>query len=467
MVYVVLQFDTEDFITPETDNVLLELAHILDQFGVKASFCIVDEKAKVLEKRRRFDVIDVLKRHDIAYQSHLHSVHPVISEYLKDAEWDDGVEEIKKREGPGLENLKRIFGMKPSAFIQPGGSWAPETPYAFKELGIPVYADGIFPSKPVWFCGNLCLSAAMHFNEHSTLADLDLLKSKFDEIYGIQSSGGLIVVILHPCMFITETFWDSVNFAYGKNPSREELTPPPLRSKEEYEESLQTFEEFVGFILKHRNLKVLTFRDVPKLYYKPEERRLRLDQVFILAKKIAIHNDWQIVNKVSVSPAETLRLLVDLIVDHLQKNIKPESVPVNFTLGPTSKPPSLNSKKVLELNDLLALCSSAKDFMKHYEKVPAALREDGVDYGPGDLLEATAKAVIFYSKCGHLPERIEVKGLPSIPEVEKRWNLIEKVKAQWKWVIFPRNFESRRLEDLTLWQSWTIRPAIYTKKSRI
>lgn len=127
-VYVVFQFDVEDFVTPETDEVLLRLAQIMEGFGVKASFCVVGEKARVMESRGRTDVIDALRGQDVAYQSNLHSVHPVISEYLSEKGWDEGVEEVRLRESQGVEAVSRIFGVKPSAFIQPGGSWAPRPP---------------------------------------------------------------------------------------------------------------------------------------------------------------------------------------------------------------------------------------------------------------------------------------------------------------------------------------------------
>jgi len=47
--YVIFQFDTEDFITPETDDILLDLTPISNQHNVKASFCAVGGKARILE----------------------------------------------------------------------------------------------------------------------------------------------------------------------------------------------------------------------------------------------------------------------------------------------------------------------------------------------------------------------------------------------------------------------------------
>lgn len=114
-VYIVFQFDTEEFITPEADDVLLDLTRILNKYNVRASFCIVGEKARELERRDRMDVISALKEHDIAYQSDLHSVHPTISEYLVDEDWDNGVKKAIAYEPPGISDLIRLFEVKPSS----------------------------------------------------------------------------------------------------------------------------------------------------------------------------------------------------------------------------------------------------------------------------------------------------------------------------------------------------------------
>jgi len=459
-IYVAFQFDTEDFVTPEADDVLLDLTNILDQFGVKGSFCIVGEKVRALQKRGRFDVLEALKEHDVAYQSNFHSVHPVISEYLKDKEWDEGVEEIKKREGPGIAHIERIFGEKPSAFIQPGGSWAPQTPYASMEMGVPTYVDGIFQDSPVWFCGCLCFKAAMSFPENSTSADLNALKSKFDDIYNSKINGELIAIVMHPCKFVTEKFWDAVNFSYGMNPPIGKLVPAPLREKEKIKESLQVFQKFVSFILDHPNLKIVTFREIAKLYHEPKERKLNLKQIFDLARKASEHNDWQVIDGISVSPAEMIRLFVDVIVDYLQRGFEPESVPIRFMLGPASELSETRKAGKINLNGILEISRFAKKFMDNYGRVPSTITKGKTDYGPGVLLEATAKAISHYSEHGSLPDSIKVCGLPNVPEVVQRWNLIDRVNRQWRWVIFPRGFKSKQIEKLTLLQSWTMRPAV-------
>lgn len=78
-VYVVLWFDTEDYIDPAADDAALRIATDLTRLGVPATFKVVGEKARVLEARHRTDVIQALSRHAIGFHSNWHSVHPPLS----------------------------------------------------------------------------------------------------------------------------------------------------------------------------------------------------------------------------------------------------------------------------------------------------------------------------------------------------------------------------------------------------
>ena len=80
MVNVILWFDTEDYLLPADDDATKRLAEMLTQRGIRATFKLVGEKARVLEQRRRRDVIAALKKHDIGYHANFHSVHPAPSE---------------------------------------------------------------------------------------------------------------------------------------------------------------------------------------------------------------------------------------------------------------------------------------------------------------------------------------------------------------------------------------------------
>src|SRR6202012_3996255 len=80
-VYIVLWFDTEDYMLPASDDAALRIADFLTQQGVRATFKVVGEKARVLEQRQRTDVIAALARHEIGYHSNTHSQQPTPAVY--------------------------------------------------------------------------------------------------------------------------------------------------------------------------------------------------------------------------------------------------------------------------------------------------------------------------------------------------------------------------------------------------
>ena len=172
-IYVVLWFDTEDYILPQDDDATKRLAEMLTRLGVHATFKVVGEKARVLEKRGRSDVIAALKRHDIGYHSNTHSQQPTIAVYLQNAGWEDGRAEFRRREEPGVGDIKRIFGVVPVAYGQPGSAWAPQTYPALREMGIKVYLDEAdqvgLDDQPFYYGGMLNI-----FRMRSTLVRMGL-----------------------------------------------------------------------------------------------------------------------------------------------------------------------------------------------------------------------------------------------------------------------------------------------------
>src|SRR6188472_3855236 len=75
-IYVVLWFDTEDYILPSSDDAAKRLATFLTDQGIRATFKVVGEKARTLERRHRSDVIAALQKHAIGYHANTHSQHP-------------------------------------------------------------------------------------------------------------------------------------------------------------------------------------------------------------------------------------------------------------------------------------------------------------------------------------------------------------------------------------------------------
>src|SRR5262245_20281268 len=165
-VYVILWFDTEDYILPASDDAALRVADFLSREEIRATFKVVGEKARTLERRGRTDVIAALKKHEIAFHANWHSVQPSPAMYLANLGWDEGVAEFLRREGPGFEDVKRIFGQSPTCYGQPGSSWGPQSYGAMKKWGMQVYLDAgshvRLNDKPYYYCGILNLYKLAH-----------------------------------------------------------------------------------------------------------------------------------------------------------------------------------------------------------------------------------------------------------------------------------------------------------------
>src|SRR5215467_9534051 len=134
-VYVVLWFDTEDYILPPSDDAAKRLATFLTEQGIQATFKVVGEKARTLERRHRTDIIAALQKHAIGYHSNTHSQHPTPAEYESLMDWESGTAEFTRRERPGFDDVQRIFGQKPCCYGQPGSSWAPQSFSRPRQLG--------------------------------------------------------------------------------------------------------------------------------------------------------------------------------------------------------------------------------------------------------------------------------------------------------------------------------------------
>ncbi len=273
-VYVVLWFDTEDYLLPASDDAALRLANFLTSQGIRATFKVVGEKARTLQKRKRDDVIAALKKHEIGYHSNYHSVQPSPALYLSNLEWDEGVSEFDRREGPGRADVERVFGQAPSCYGQPGSSWGPQSYGAMRLWGMPVYLDAgrhvDLDGKPCYYAGVLNLYHLTHTlrADLNDPKDLDRACERFaSSRKTIQADGGgLVSIYYHPCEWVHKEFWDGVNFRKGANPPREQWKLPAQKTPDETKLSFRIFADFIAFIKRHPDVRFITASEAAKLY---------------------------------------------------------------------------------------------------------------------------------------------------------------------------------------------------------
>ena len=440
-VYVVLWFDTEDYIEPAADDAALRLATDLDKMGVRATFKVVGEKARVLESRGRTDVIRALAHHDVGYHSNYHSMQPTPALYLKDMGWLEGAAEFQRREQSGVQDIRRVFGVLPSCYGQPGSSWGPQSYPALMRMGIPVYLDegtqvGI-DNQPFWFGGMLNVfhmgSYAMRpnlDNEGALPGFLERFDHAVDELRA--RGGGVISSYFHPTEFISAEFWDAVNFAHGANPERGEWRLQPLRTEQESEKRFQIMLRYVEHAKNTEDVRFVTARQVPQLY---RSANVRSPDRARIAAHMAARQTFLVADGDSLSAADMLLALLGMEPQYVDG-------------------PSENGKTTLTTKEIARAAferakAEAVSFIRMHGRLPAQVWIGSETLKLGDFTATLA------ADDGASPSISLRQGNA---EMEKY--VATDPARPFSWVIHPDGFQAPHLLDLARLQAWTLKPAV-------
>jgi len=480
VVHVILWFDTEDYLLPADDDATKRLCEMLSERGIRATFKIVGEKARVLERRGRRDVIAALQKHDIGYHSDFHSVHPTPTEYLAGCGWLDGVAEFTRREGDGAADVRRILGVPTLAcYGQPGSSWGPQTLAALAAIGVaphgvPCYVDegsqvGI-DGQPFWYAGALNV---FHMGANYTrmeLHDPAAVEPARKKVSGIAArlqseGGGIISIFYHPCEWVHREFWDGVNFARGANPPREQWKPPGQRPAQETDAAFQRFAEYVDHIRGIAGVKWVTASDLPLLY--PD--LVRTDgatesDLNELARRIADPGvtglDIQRLGRRVYSVADQFELLT-LAVNTLSAG-QPPRFPLRAggLLGPDAAPPEPATVTSL---DWLTFRDTARDvleFIQTEHRVPARVFIGPEPVSPADFLVAMAAVWTWSREHSQRPPESTVSLGRSVRILPERYIAQDTPELFGGWIIHKAGFRAPKVMEMARLQAWTLKPAL-------
>ncbi len=440
-VYVVLWFDTEDYIEPASDDAALRIANDLTAEGVQGTFKVVGEKARVLESRGRREVIEALSKHAIGYHSNYHSIHPTPAEYLAPLGFLEGVEEFQRRETPGVESVKRAFRTQLACYGQPGNSWGPQSDPALREFGIPVYLDdgeqvGL-NDEPFWYGG---LLHVFNMGKNQLRAELNAgaedtaAYAKFDKVAERLSAvgGGVISIYYHPTEFVTTEFWDAANFKNGANPDRSDWVKPHRRAAEDSERCYGVLRRFVQHMKTQADVHFVTAKDLPGIYksaipstvdWKAVAQQLRKEIVFAE------------VQGQMLSPADMLLALLGMapqIVD-----------------GPSESGVTTYARPTLSAKTLEQARVDTKQFVLHTHRLPNVVMIGAetlslADFAAtlaGNIVEPASEVPVLRGRIGF-----------------ERYFATDPQKP-FDWIIHPKGFSGTHLLELGRLQGWTLKPA--------
>jgi hypothetical protein len=437
-VYMVLWFDTEDYVLPAADDAALRIARDLTSLGVRATFKVVGEKARTLERRGRVDVIRALSQHDIGYHSNYHSGQPTPALYLNQLGWDEGVAEFARRESWGARDLERIFGVTPSCYGQPGSSWAPQSDPALRGMGIRVYLDegsqvGI-DNQPFWYGGLLHVFNMGPYSIRGSLEPkVPLAQSNkvLDDAAAAleKRGGGLISTYYHPTELVTTEFWDAVNYLHGATTEPENWKMPKQRTAEDAERCYNILRGYVEHALK-RNVRFVTARDLPQIYAGLEPPKA--DPAAVrkhLLEGITFLNTPQ----GALSPADMLQLLLGLeprVVDG--PSVRKET---NHS-GPVTRAAFERAKR------------DAADFIRARHALPPMV------WVGSDFLSLPDFTATLAGDDGSSQEVQVRRGRLEF----ERYFATNALRA-FGWPIHPRGFAPAALLELARLEGWTLKPA--------
>ncbi|HSB60170.1 MAG TPA: hypothetical protein VLI67_00525, partial [Vicinamibacteria bacterium] len=480
-VMVILWFDTEDYLLPASDDAARRVAEVLAARGIRGTFKVVGEKARVLERRGRTDVIAALGKHDIGYHSNLHSVHPTPSEYLAECGWLDGVAEFARREGSGARDVRRIFGVTGlSCYGQPGSSWAPQALGALRQIGVvgpggvPCYVDegshvGL-EEKPFWYCGVL---NAYNLGRNTTRMDLHApgglekgcaeFAAACERLRG--EGGGLLSVYYHPAEWVHREFWDAVNFRRGANPPREEWKEPPQRPPEDTEAAYRRFERYLDFQLSLPGVRHVTASELPAIYgNRVQAEGADLATVGDVAGKVARADRLDVLRDPRgrfVSAAEQFWLVVGLLARSIDEGRIPAKVEVGGVLGPSERPPT-TEVAALPWRAFRDALKDAFDEVSARRQVPSRVFAGVKRIAPADFLRAAAAVAEGAIAAGPgappaLPEQVVIPSGTAL--ATERFVADDAPELFGGWIIHPEAFRAPRIVEMAKLQAWTLKPA--------
>jgi peptidoglycan/xylan/chitin deacetylase (PgdA/CDA1 family) len=468
-VYVVLWFDTEDYVLPQSDDAAKRVAEILSQQGVRATFKVVGEKGRTLERRGRRDVIEALARNEIGYHSNTHSQHPTVAEYESKLDWEEGAEEFTRRERPGFEDLRRIFGKAPTCYGQPGSSWAPQAFPALKTWGVKVYLDDApqvgLDGKPFWYGGLLNIfniKAGSNLRPNAIWSNLDQAKASFKATYAqLSQSGGVVSIYFHPCEFIHQEFWDAVNFAKGANPPRDEWQRPPTKSPQEIERDFSYLEGLVRYMKSFPRVRFITASEaLGVMPDRAQGHKFSAIEIGEIAGQVTSAVSFQTRPDYALSASEEFELLNDFVARAVRKQVAEPLLLRGTPYGPALASSELTDDVTVAWSQFSRTVLDVAGSLEKNGQIPNVVWLGSTPVPPESYLVALAQTTRTLLSANALPDSVTLR--PA--RLAAARYVADDSPSLWDWIIFPEGFDAPHLMVLAKLQAWTLKPAIIQER---
>jgi hypothetical protein len=468
---MVICFDVEDYTSPESvgmDDIPKWLAEIMTDEGVTGSFFVIGEKARMMEKRGRQDVIEAMAKHDIGSHTNYGSIHPTVTEILEYASWDKGKETMLKNETAGFNDLERIFGQRPANLARHGGSYGPQLTGALSQLNAGyVYSPVSLPGhNAVWFCNTLNFHGEGDygfFDDAYYRDDLfDPMLEALDSLIpaSIKDIDMMAFFANHPSKVRSIQFWDS-NYYKGANPGPDEWVTPELRPLESMKTAQKNFRRLIQYLNDRDDIELTTFRELTERFsYRMDV--ISKEELGLLAARILKEN--KVVTDELFSAAEVFSALVESLDHYHAEQELPMQVKIRRPFGPLEMPASNPEIEMIPVNGLFELSGTAQAYIEKTNHLPASLLYDGKKIGTGSLLALLSEMYIKIQD-SNLPDHFSTRTFEAYPSLNED-NIISSVAACKEWPVHREDLDMSHLIEMTKLQLWTLKPALEKNEKR-
>jgi hypothetical protein len=460
MLSIILSFDTEDFVTPESDDALAFLAEELRRRDIRGCFALVGDKLRALRQRGRQDVIDRLRDHEVDYHSNDHHFFPLLAPTIEGRGWEESLAWVLEHEARGVAEIEQTFGRRPTAYIKADSHWTPQTLHAYRLLGMSVYSSRHFAAAdpaPWWYMNLLSLPYSAMFDTWiaqdgtprellaRSLADVESLAARAGE-------EGVITLGTHPCMWSCSVFYDIHNVPRrGHPPAREKWGPAPLLPEWRVPRDRKVLRVWLDEMLD-RGVQFTTYADLAESYRQPAGQWLTRREVTTLAERAQRELSATRVGKRWYSAAEALAALC-YALSHATEGQLPARVPVRRPLGPTATPSASHLPLPVCARAVAGAATYADRFIEERGEIPAGVDVGGHHFPAAQLLQAVAQATAALAETGKACGTVLQPG-PDCP-VEVGLLADSRISA---WAMAP-DYHAPGLLEIGRLQSWTLKPA--------
>ena len=468
-VKVIISFATEDFVTPEHDEILIRLAEGLSKRGLVGNFHLTGQLARTVRTRGRTDVVEALREHEIGYHSNTHGARPFLAGILEDNTWDEGLAKVLPTEARGLRDVEEIMGKRAQyytlEFIK-----APQLIHAMRLLGIKQLGYSPIPTfgrAAVWMADVLCCGNELTLGMEAapdTPDRLERMRAKFGQLYERARAGendGVIRAFLHPYKLITPSTqsWGRINRLYTGEPLPDrDWQVPQCFDADITERLLGEHEAMLDHMASRTGVCFEPMSVLASMYAEQRPAFVPLATVAALAERVADRPTAPVVDGVSYSPAEVYGLIVGTLGHHAKEGDLPEAVPLRLGLGPVDDPARPDEDREVTTGDFLRACALEDGRYDLHGRMSSGFECAGAHIGPGTALVAAARLLLDLVGPEGLPEQVVVRPKRNLPEAADEAYFQE--QTFYREGIYPDGFTGEAICRHCRLQSWSVRPAV-------